>query len=64
MRLYDLEEITKKHWSSPHQWRYHENDIEFGLETKYGMQWFSYIRAPVNIFEIVRSYKKLQDDKK
>jgi hypothetical protein len=59
IRLYDLEKITKQKWLSPHQWRYKDKSIEFGLETSQGMQWFSYAQAPSKIVDLVCSYKKM-----
>lgn len=58
-RLYDLEKITKEKWGAPHQWRYKDKNIEFGLETTHGMEWFSYVQAPSKIVDLVCSYKKL-----
>lgn len=59
MRLHDLEKVTKEYWTSPHQWRYKDKDIQFGIETTYGMEWFSYVQAPARIVDLVCSYKKL-----
>ncbi|HMG14875.1 MAG TPA: hypothetical protein VK590_05490 [Saprospiraceae bacterium] len=59
LRLHDLEKITKPHWGSPHQWRYKDKNIEFGLDTSHGMQWFPYCQAPIKIEELVNAYKKM-----
>lgn len=59
-RLTDLEELTKKHWSSPHQWRYNNKNIEFGIDSSYGIQWFPYYQAPVKIQNLVSAYIKMQ----
>lgn len=59
IRLYDLEKLTNEVWSTPHEWRYHDKNIEFGLETSNGMQWFSYAISPSRIVDIVCSYKKM-----
>lgn len=59
LRLYDLEKITKGYWDCPHQWRYHEKNIEFGLETSSGMEWFSYIQSPSRIVDLVCAYKEM-----
>lgn len=59
LRLHDLEKITKEHWSSPHQWRYKDKNIQFGIETTSGMEWFSYVQAPAKVVDLVCCYKKL-----
>jgi len=60
IRLHDLERITKEHWSSPHQWRYKDKNIEFGLDTSYGISWFPYVQAPSKVVDLVNAYKKMQ----
>lgn len=62
MRLTDLDTITSKNWSSPHQWRSRNGKIEFGLDSTYGLQWFCYTRAPVKVTELVIAYKKMSCD--
>ncbi len=60
LRLTDLERLTKDKWSSPHQWRYHEKNIEFGIDSSHGIQWFPYCQAPESIEKMVKSYIKMQ----
>lgn len=61
--LNDLEELTKNSWVMPHKWRSNNGDIEFGLGTTFGLQWFSWFQAPLNIIDIVCSYRKNSRDK-
>lgn len=60
-RLYDLEQLTKKIWLCRHQWRCENKNIQFGLETSSGMQWFSYLQAPSKIVDIVCAFAKVTD---